>query len=191
MKKITANDLTNDIITGIYDGLSRNDDLHPIYFDTKNFDIGSVVDGYFSSNLKDQETANRELMNRILNKLPKDAIHESRYIEINQIPFSNFIKEFLLMSDNKEPYISYAKEFCEKLEKIYDKSIDYINSTYDLQQEFGSGLMLKFQAKPDALAEFPNIWNFTTTNLAVSWAIEYLGITEPFRLPRSGRSWNI
>ena len=116
MKKITANDLTNDIITGIYDGLSRNDDLHPIYFDTKNFDIGSVVDGYFSSNLKDQETANRELMNRILNKLPKDAIHESRYIEINQIPFSNFIKEFLLMSDNKEPYISYAKEFCEKLE---------------------------------------------------------------------------
>jgi|GEM_PF-5499444 len=58
MKNVSINDLTNDIIMGIYDGLSRNDNLNLIYFDCHTLDVGSVVDGYFSSNIKNQEIAN-------------------------------------------------------------------------------------------------------------------------------------
>ena len=42
MNKITISDLNNEIIMGIYDGLSLNDNLHPIYFDCNNLDVGSL-----------------------------------------------------------------------------------------------------------------------------------------------------
>lgn len=190
MGKITITDLTNDIIMGIYDGLSRNDDLNPIYFDAYNLDVGSYVSGYFSSNIKDQEKANRELMHKIMNGMPKDDIDDPRYILINQIYFSEFIEEFLLMAENKEPYVSFVKEFCDEIEERSGFDSTEIEATYNLQKKFATKLMSKYKDNRELIGNFPNIFNYTTTNLSVNWAIQNLGIDEAIKLKRSGRTWN-
>jgi|GEM_PF-6893144 len=133
-------------------------------------------------------------MNKIISGAPKDHINDRddmRYVIINQIRFDEFIEEFSLMSKNKEPYKSFITEFCEKIEEIYDLDISDINATYDLQKQFASELMKKYRENRELISDFPDIFNFTTTNLSISWAVKTLYIKEPFRIKRSGRTWNM
>ena len=192
MSRIKIDQLSNEILQGIYDGLSNNHNSNPIYFDLMNLDVGSDVQGHFSSNIGNQEIANKNLMNDLLNGIDKDDIWDrSRYIPIERMSFKEFIDEFLLMANNKDCYVNFSNSFCNRLEDKLDSKIENIDATYDLQQEFGYALMTYYNTNKDLISDFPEIFNRTTTNLPISWVIKTFGIDEPIRMKRSGRTWNI
>ena len=165
--------LSEDVLMATFEGLSRtNDEL--VYFDKLKGDVLSYVEGYFSSHIGDQSIANRQLANKITNGEPTDFVDEDRYLLIDRLNLSNFLKEYKKQAGGKEPFASYVDYFSVEVLKnfTYDEDLtieDLANSNH-IQQEFHEIFVKKYQNRILELRDdYSTIFNNTTKSLSLNW----------------------
>lgn len=171
--QFSIENLSDEVLIATFFGLSRtNDEL--IYFDKLKGDVLSHVQGYFSSHIGDQSTANRLLANRITNIEPIDFVDEERYILIDRLKLTEFLKEFKKQTEGKEPFLSFVDYFSIEVLKDYkfnnDLTIDDLANSNHIQEKFHELFGQKYQNRILELrTDFTIIFQNTSKAIALNW----------------------
>lgn len=168
--------ITEEVLMATFSGMGRtNDEL--VYFDKQNYDVLSYVSGYFSSLLGDQSQANRTLANRITSGAPTDFVDENRHILIDRLLLSNFLSEYRIQSNNREPFSSFPKLFEEEVLKdfSYDNDITINDLTFSnhIQKKFHKVFSEHYQTRVNELRDnYTTIFENTCNSIANKWINE-------------------
>lgn len=176
--QFSINNLNEDVLIATFFGLSKTDD-ELIYFDKLKGDVLSYIQGYFSSNTGNQNIANEQLANRITNNEPADFIDENRYILIDRLKLTEFLKEYKKQTKGKEPFNSFVEYFSTEVLKdlTYDDDLtinDLANSNH-IQEKFHELFEEKYQNRALELRDdYINIFQNTIKSLALTWIKEHI-----------------
>jgi len=165
--------LREEVIFATFSGQVRtNDEL--VYFDKLKGDVLSHVQGYFSSLIGDQSILNRRLANRITNNEPTDFVDEDRYILIDRLLLTEFLSEFKIQTNYKEPFHSFVDYFSIEVLKDFtfneDLKIEDLACSNHIQQKFHELFSKKNTDKIQVLRnDYTAIFENTCKSLALNW----------------------
>jgi len=171
--EFSIDNLNKEVVIATFFGMGRNDD-ELIYFDKLKGDVLCYVQGYFSSQVGDQTIANRKLADKISNHEPHDYLDEERYILLDRLPLSEFLKEFKKQAEDNETFLSYANYFDKKILEDFKfagfVSTDQIVNNPEIQKKFHKLFVENHQNQVEELKEdYTNIWQKASNNLAINW----------------------
>lgn len=182
--QFSLSSLTEDVIMATFMGLGRTDD-ELVYFDKLKGDVLSHVQGYFSSHIGDQSVSGRRLANRITNGEPTDFVDEDRYILIDRLLLSAFLKEYKKQTNGKEPFFSFVEYFSKEVLKDFsydeDLTIEDLACSNHMQGKFHEIFSNKHQNRiHEVKNDYTNIFEKTCKSLATSWIADRIfdGATE-------------
>ncbi len=171
--QFSIDELSKEVIIATFVAFGRNDD-NLIYFDKMKGDVLSYIEGYLSSQLGDQSIANRKLHNRIVNNESVDFVDEDRYILIDRLKLSDFLNEYRIQTNRKEPFLSFAEDFAVEILKEFsydDLTIDDLAISNFIQEKFNE-LFVARNNDNNLRKEFAYILENTCKTLAVRWVKE-------------------
>ena len=171
--QFSIDDLNEEVLMATFFGLSRTND-EMVYFDKLKGDVLGYHQGYFSSHLGDQSLANRRLANRITNNEPTDFVDDDRFILIDRLKLSEFLKEYKKQTKGKEPFSSFVEYFSVEVLKDFtfdnDLTIDDLANSNHIQEKFHQLFGQKYQSRVLELRDdYTNIFQNTSKALAINW----------------------
>lgn len=106
------NNSYSDKLIGIFFSCLQRKQDEEIYYDVESHDIVQHVQGYFSSLVtENQESENRILAQRIINREPTDSIIDGKHILIPRLSLSEFLNEFFNQSNNDNSIKQFIRTF--------------------------------------------------------------------------------
>lgn len=169
----TVDKITDDMLGATFAGLSRDHDSL-VYFDKVKGDVLAYVQGYFSSLLGDNLTSNKKLASRISNSDPTDFVDEDRYLLIDQLFLKDFLEEYLIQSEEEEPFCSFTDIFSREIlnEYSYNKeiTINHLFFNYNIQQKFHEIFSKHYSSRAEELKDtYSVLFENTCNEISLKW----------------------
>lgn len=164
--------INEEVTNAIYLGLGRTEE-ELVYFDKSKGDVLSYNEGYFSSFIGDQSIENKRLLNKIINREPKDFVDTKRYLLIDRLFLIEFLKEFKFQAKSKEPYTTFVEYFSVVILKEFNNNvkIEHLYKSEFIEQKFHTLFEEKYLNQiSDLITEYSSIYNETYKSLVLKWA---------------------
>jgi len=157
-----------------FSGMSRDkEDL--VYFDKRDGDVVSYVQGYFSLLCGDQSISGRILAKRIMNGESHDFVDEDRYLLFPRLSLEAFLQEYQKQANGQDPFIEFVSIF--SLEVILHFSNNYSTVTVEdlafdnyIQDLFQKSFTQKYGDRVMELgSSYSRIYEAACKELARNW----------------------
>jgi hypothetical protein len=171
--QFSVDDLGDNLLMATFEGLSKDND-EVIYFDKLKGDVLFRVRGSYVSLLTDRSLQGKELMEKIMSSEQRDFTDDDRYILIDQLKLSDFLKEYKKQTDGKEPFLSFVDYFSIDIltNFTYNKDlfIENVLMNSAIKKRFHELFSQKYQNRIFELrSDFLRIFENTAKTLAINW----------------------
>ena len=120
-------EFSNELLNCVFSSMQRNNDTL-IYYNKEENDIQQEVEGYLTSHLTEDQTAeNRRLSQRIINSEPTDNIIEGIHYLIPRLELIDFLSIFIEKAKNHLILLDFVEDFKESILLEYNSHIESID----------------------------------------------------------------